>query len=152
MSFIEKNCIFLENECSSKEELFNFICNKSIELNISNDIEEVKNGLYDREKAGNTVIADLVAIPHARIESVKDLKVMLISLKKPINYNTDESVDLAYSILSPLNANDEFIDVLTLIAVVVQDEKLQNIIRNSKIGDEEKIASMIDEILKIYNI
>ena len=152
MSFIEKNCIFLENECSSKEELFNFISNKSIELNISNDIEEVKNGLYDREKSGNTVIADMVAIPHARIESIKDLKVMLISLKKPINYNTDESVDLAYSILSPLNANDEFIDVLTLIAVVVQDEKLQNIIRNSKIGDEEKIASMIDEILKIYNI
>ena len=106
----------------------------------------------DREKAGNTVIADMVAIPHARIESIKDLKVMLISLKKPINYNTDESVDLAYSILSPLNANDEFIDVLTLIAVLVQDEKLQDIIRNSKVGDEDKIASMIDEILKMYHI
>lgn len=77
---------------------------------------------------------------------------MLISLKKPINYNTDESVDLAYSILSPLNANDEFIDVLTLIAVLVQDEKLQETIRNSKVGDEEKIYSTIDEILKMYHI
>lgn len=152
MSFINKNYIFLENNFSSKKELFNFISNKSIELNISNDIEEVENGLYDREKAGNTVIADMVAIPHARIESIKNLKVMLIALKKPILYNDNENIDLAYSILSPLNMNDEFIDVITLIAVLVQDEELQDTIRNAKVGDEEKISSKIDEILKMYHI
>ena len=152
MSFINKNYIFLENNFSSKKELFNFISNKSIELNISNDIEEVENGLYDREKAGNTVIADMVAIPHARIESIKNLKVMLIALKKTILYNDNENIDLAYSILSPLNMNDEFIDVITLIAVLVQDEELQDTIRNAKVGDEEKISSKIDEILKMYHI
>lgn len=34
--------------------------------------------------------------------------------------------------------------------MVVQDEELQNIIRNSKVGDEEKIFSMIEDILKLY--
>lgn len=150
MSFIDKECIFLENDFSSKDELLDFLSNKAIELNITDNIEELKEGYYDREKAGNTIIADMVAMPHARIESVKNFKVILVSLKKPIIYNDDESIDLAYSILAPLSANDEFIDVLTLVAITVQDENLQNIIRNSKVGEEEKISSMIDEILKEY--
>ncbi|MBW5409332.1 PTS sugar transporter subunit IIA [Brachyspira hampsonii] len=151
MSFIEKYNIFLENDFSSKDELFDFISNKSKELNISSSVSEVKEGLYDREKDGNTVIADMIAMPHARIESINDLKVILISLKKPILYNEEESIDLAYSILAPIDANDEFIDILMLVAIIVQDGELQNVIRNSKAGEEEKISNMIDEALKIYN-
>ena len=151
MSFIDKSNIFLENECSTKEELFEFLSGKAKELNISDDIKDVIEGLYDREKEGNTVIADMIAMPHARIESVKNLKVILISLKNPISYNPDDNIDLVYSILSPLNANDEFIDTLTSIAIVAQDEDFQNIIRNSKLGNEEKIYLEIDNILKMYN-
>lgn len=151
MSFIENGNIFLENDCLSKEELFEFLSKKSKDLNIADNIESVKDGLYDREKEGNTVIADMIAMPHARVETVKDLKVILVSLKKPIVYNTNEEIDLVYSILSPLNANDEFIDTLTSIAVIAQDDELQNTIRNSKIGEEEKISSMIENILKMYN-
>ena len=151
MSFIDKSNIFSENECSTKEELFEFLSGKAKELNISDDIKDVIEGLYDREKEGNTVIADMIAMPHARIESVKNLKVILISLKNPISYNPDDNIDLVYSILSPLNANDEFIDTLTSIAIVAQDEDFQNIIRNSKLGNEEKISLEIDNILKMYN-
>ena len=50
-----------------------------------------------------------------------------------------------------MNANDEFIDTLTSIAIVAQDEDFQNIIRNSKLGNEEKISLEIDNILKMYN-
>ena len=46
---------------------------KSKDLNIANDIESVKNGLYDREKEGNTVIADMIAMPHSRVETIKYL-------------------------------------------------------------------------------
>ncbi|CRF35290.1 PTS sugar transporter subunit IIA [Brachyspira suanatina] len=151
MSFIDKKSIFLENNSSSKEELFDFLSKKISELDSSYNAEDIKEGLYDREKDGNTVIADLVAMPHARMESIKEIKVIVVSLLKPIDYNSEEDIDLAYSIVAPLDANDEFIDVLTSIAVIVQDEELQNIIRNSKVGDEEKISSMIENILKLYN-
>ncbi|KLI22590.1 PTS sugar transporter subunit IIA [Brachyspira hyodysenteriae] len=150
MSFIDKERIFLENTSSSKDELFDFLSEKISELDPSYDAENIKEGLYDREKDGNTVIADMVAMPHARMESIKEIKVTIVSLLKPIEYSPDESIDLAYSIVAPIDANDEFIDVLTLIAMVVQDEELQNIIRNSKVGDEEKIFSMIEDILKLY--
>ncbi|WPC23029.1 PTS sugar transporter subunit IIA [Brachyspira hyodysenteriae] len=151
MSFIDKERIFLENNSSSKEELFDFLSKKISELYPSYDAENIKEGLYDREKDGNTIIADMVALPHARMESIKEIKVTIVSLLKPIEYSPDESIDLAYSIVAPIDANDEFIDVLTLIAMVVQDEDLQNIIRNAKVGDEEKIFHMIEDILKLYS-
>lgn len=151
MSFIDKESIFLENECSSKDELFDFLTKNMIELEPSYDAEVIKEGLYDREKDGNTVIADMIAMPHARLESIKNFKIMLVSLKKSIEYNSDENVDLAYSIFAPLDANDEFIDLLTLVALIIQDEELQKTIRNAKIGDEEKISAMIEDVLKPYH-
>ena len=151
MSFIDKESIFLENECSSKEELFDFLSKKMLEFEPSYNAEVIKEGLYDREKDGNTIIADMTAMPHARLESIKNFKIMLISLKKSIEYNSDENVDLAYSIFAPLDANDEFIDLLTLVALIIQDEEIQKTIRNAKVGDEEKISAMIENVLKLYN-
>ena len=151
MSFIDKESIFLENECSSKEELFDFLSKKMLEFEPSYNAEVIKEGLYDREKDGNTIIADMTAMPHARLESIKNFKIMLISLKKSIEYNSDENVDLSYSIFAPRDANDEFIDLLTLVALIIQDEELQKTIRNAKVGDEEKISAMIENVLKLYN-
>ena len=151
MSFIDKESIFLENECSSKEELFDFLSKKMLEFEPSYNAELIKEGLYDREKDGNTVIADMTAMPHARLESIKNFKIILVSLKKSREYNSDENIDLAYSIFAPIDANDEFIDLLMLVALIIQDEELQKTIRNAKIGDEEKISSMIEDVLKPYH-
>lgn len=151
MKFTEKCSIFLEKDFSSKDELFEFLSNKSKELNICNDKEKVKIGLYDREKDGHTVIADMIAMPHCRIEEVNELRIIIVSLKKPIVYTEDESIDLAYSIISPLACNDEFIDHLMQIAIIAQDDEFAKQLKNSKIGEEKKIISMIEDILKLHN-
>lgn len=148
MDFIKESNIFLENSCSTKDELFDFLSKVSKDLSISEDTDDVKRGLYDREKEGNTIIADMIAMPHARTKSINKLQLILVHLKNPIEYNKDENIDLAYSILAPLKANNEFIDILTSVAIVVQDDELQDMIRNSKIGDEQKIILKMEDILR----
>lgn len=148
MDFISVNSIFLKNKSLSKKELFHFIANISKELGISDNIEEVEKGLFDREKEGSTIIDTLTAIPHARVDSIKKLQVILILLEKPIEYYSGENVDLIYSILAPLKANDEFIDILTSVANLIQDSELTELIRNSNIGDEVNIINKIEYILK----
>ena len=111
MDFISESTIFLSKSCSNKDELFDFLSKVSKDLGISDNSEDVKKGLFDREKEGNTVIGDMVAMPHARSEAIKKLKVILVQLEKPIEYNKGENIDLAYSILAPLKANNEFIDI-----------------------------------------
>lgn len=148
MDFIQKDNIFLKNKSLSKKELFHFIAKTSKDLGISDNIEEVEKGLFDREKEGSTIIDTLTAIPHARVDSIKKLRVVLILLEKPIEYYSGENVDLIYSILAPLKANDEFIDILTSVANLIQDNELAQLIRNSDIGDEVNIINKIEYILK----
>ena len=80
MDFISENNIFLKNKSLSKKELFHFIAKTSKDLGISDSIEELENGLFDREKEGSTIIDILTAIPHARVDSIKKLQVILILL------------------------------------------------------------------------
>lgn len=148
MDFISENNIFLKNKSLSKKELFHFIAETSKDLGISDSIEEVEKGLFDREKEGSTIIDILTAIPHARVDSIKKLQVILILLEKPIEYYSGENVDLIYSILAPLKANDEFIDILTSVANLIQDSELAQLIRDSNIGDEVNIINKIEYILK----
>lgn len=148
MNFISKDNIFLGKSCSNKEELFDFLSVISKDLGVSNNAENVKKGLFDREKDGNTIIGDMIAMPHARSEAIDKLSVILVKLEKPIEYNENEKVDLVYSILAPLKANNEFIDILSSVATVVQDDDLQTFIRNSKSGDESEIILKMEEVLK----
>ena len=148
MDFISESTIFLSKSCSSKDELFDFLSKVSKDLGISDSPDEVKKGLFDREKEGNTVIGDMIAMPHARSEAINKLKVILVQLEKPIEYNKGENIDLAYSILAPLKANNEFIDILSSVASIVQDDELQTFIRNSKNGDESKIILKMEEVLR----
>lgn len=148
MDFISEKNIFLKNKSLSKKELFYFIAKTSKDLGISDNIEEVEKGLFDREKEGGTIIDTLTAIPHARLDNIKKLQVVLILLEKPIEYYSGENVDLIFSILAPLKANDEFIDILTSVANLIQDNELAQLIRNSDIGDEANIINKIEYILK----
>ncbi|MEI0561796.1 PTS sugar transporter subunit IIA [Brachyspira pilosicoli] len=148
MYFISESNIFLSKFCLNKDDLFDFLSKISENLGISNNAEDVKKGLFDREKEGNTIIGDMIAMPHARSESIKELKVILVKLEKPIEYNKNENIDLVYSILAPLKSNNEFIDILSSVASIVQDDELQTFIRNSKNGDESKILLKMEEVLK----
>ena len=148
MYFISEPNIFLNKFCLNKDDLFDFLSKISENLGISNNAEDVKKGLFDREKEGNTIIGDMIAMPHARSESIKELKVILVKLEKPIEYNKNENIDLVYSILAPLKSNNEFIDILSSVASIVQDDELQTFIRNSKNGDESKIVLKMEEVLK----
>lgn len=148
MNFISENNIFLKNKSLSKKQLFHFIAKTSKDLGISDNIDVVEKGLFDREKDGSTIIDTLTAIPHARVDSIKKLQVILIMLEKPIDYYIGEKVDLIYSILAPLKSNDEFIDTLISIANLIQDKELSNLIRGSDIGMEINIINKIEYILK----
>ena len=94
MYFISESNIFLNKFCLNKDDLFDFLSKISENLGISNNAEDVKKGLFDREKEGNTIIGDMIAMPHARSESIKEHKVKLVKLEKPIEYNKNENIDI----------------------------------------------------------
>jgi PTS system fructose-specific IIC component len=78
------NIIVLDQKINSKNELFEIIGKKAVELKIADDSKKVVKGLQDREALGSTGFQDGFGIPHCRIKEIKIPSVIFIKAKTPI--------------------------------------------------------------------
>lgn len=93
--------------------------------------KDIYHQLLEREKIGNTGIGNGVAIPHSRCADAETAIVAIISLSNAIDYDSldNQSVDLAFGLLVPKEANQEHLNLLADIARMVSDpEKKQKLL------------------------
>ena len=79
----EKN-IFFNLDTTNKQEVLEFISNKAVELNISDNKEGLLGDLNKREGEFSTGLQDGFAIPHAKSEYVKTPTILFLKLNSPI--------------------------------------------------------------------
>lgn len=94
--------------------------------------KDIYHQLLEREKLGNTGIGNGVALPHSRCQQTKTAVVAIITLLKPVDYDSldKQAVDLAFGLLVPKDASQEHLNLLADIAKLMSDpskkEKLSN--------------------------
>lgn len=72
------------------------------------DLEELIDLLQQREKVGNTMIAEHVILPHLESPKIKQSQVLLIRLAEPIDFDEKTSaVQLIITILLKSNESQE---------------------------------------------
>lgn len=100
-------------------------------------------GMKNREASFTTYIGNGIAIPHGTNEYKKDiLKTGIVIAQYP------EGVDFgngntAYIVIGIAGKNDEHLDILSQIALTIQDEKNVERMRHAK--DTDEIVSVIEE-------
>ncbi len=74
--------------------------------------------LQEREALGPTGVGHGVALPHARIENLSEVKSVFIRLEKPIDFNAADRkpVDLFFGLFAPVDAGVEHLKALALIS------------------------------------
>ncbi len=88
IDYIELTNIDLNTPFSSKKRLFELL---AVKLSGKNqDTREIYDALVKREKLGTTSLGNGVALPHGQCLDDKEIKIHIIVLNKPVNY---ESVD-----------------------------------------------------------
>ena len=87
------------------------------------DAETTVRALQDRETLGPTGVGHGVAIPHARIAGLEDVKAVFIRLEKPIDFSAvdRQPVDLFFCLLAPENAGVEHLKALALVSRTMRD-------------------------------
>ena len=145
---LKKESIDLNVKISNKDELLE----KAIDLMMKNgnilDKEKYKKLVFEREKEGSTGIGERIAIPHGKVDCVKNPGISAMVIPDGANFDSldGKKVNLLFLIAAPDNKENVHLDVLSRLSTLLMDEDFRKKLINSK--SKEEFIEEINKILK----
>ena len=108
--------------CTSKKRLFHDLgsmAESALGLNASRVVE----ALLERESLGPTGVGGGVALPHARLEGLNEVRGLFLKLDKAIDFDAidRQPVDLVFALLAPEDAGVEHLKALAAVSRTMRD-------------------------------
>jgi len=103
----------------------------------------ILGALQKREDLGSTGLGKGFALPHARIERLSNRFVSFARLARPIEYSAIDGrrVDLVVLLLTPANAGNEHLAVLSALSRPLRDQDLLQRLRQA--ADAQEVHQLI---------
>lgn len=139
--------VFVDVSLKNKDELFEYLSKKALEVKIVDKKEYFLEALNEREKIGSTGLENHIALPHAISDKISKHHIIVSILKKEIKYETldNSKVKIVICLAVPKNKELFHLDVLQKISVMLLDKKNQAILNE---GNVDKIVSIFSEAEK----
>ncbi len=125
--------ILCQTNCNSKkrtlETLASLIAEGSDNINAADLFEQ----FISRERLGSTGIGEGIAIPHCRFNTSGTTLGALMTLAKPIDFDSVDNrpVDIIFAMLVPENAETEHLQTLAHLAEQLQNARYVNALRSA---------------------
>ncbi|THH34703.1 PTS lactose transporter subunit IIC [Aliishimia ponticola] len=90
------------------------------------DANAVTDALRAREALGPTGVGHGVALPHARLHGLSEVRGAFILLEKPIAFDAvdQEPVDISFALLAPEDAGVEHLKALALVSRTLREPSI----------------------------
>ncbi|MBO6258300.1 MAG: PTS sugar transporter subunit IIA [Succinivibrio sp.] len=149
MKILPQTVILSPLFCYSRKRLFEEIA-ECASNRINLEAQKIISLLNDREKAGSTVFAKGIAIPHAVVENIPKTISVLSILDKPIAFNSIDAdpqyVDIAWTVfISSKEQYDDMENLLTIMTNELSNQDLLNSLRLSR-NENTKIQLIIEKL------
>lgn len=94
---------------------------------------DVVSAVMERERLGSTGVGHGVAIPHARLEGLEEVRAVFARLETPLDYEAidDRPVDLVVLLLAPANAGGDHLRALAQISRLLRKEEMRVRLRSA---------------------
>ena len=99
---------------------------------------DVATALQDRESLGPTGVGHGVALPHARLMGLEDVRGLFVMVERPLDFEAvdKQPVDLIFALLAPEDAGVEHLKALAVVSRSMRDSNLCGKLRaNTDPGD-----------------
>lgn len=95
------------------------------------DARKIVDAVMQRERLGSTGIGSGVAIPHARIAGIDEVKAGFALAASPIDYDAidDRPVDLIMLLLAPDHAGADHLKALAMVSRLLRREDMRKRLR-----------------------
>lgn len=106
------------------------------------DLEEVKNAVFEREKLMSTGVGKGIALPHAKTSAVNSTVAALAVTDKPIEFRSldGQPVRLIFLLVGPPESKSDHIRILS---------RMSRLLNRQSVRDELISASSESELLRI---
>ena len=141
--FIFKNSIFLNVEADSQKNVFKILGNIFSKKNKTLS-SRVIDKLNERERLGSTSVGNGIAIPHTKVDGIKETQVIFLKLKNAVDFSASDGkkIDLIFSIIAPENSESDHLLILSSIS---------NFIRQKQKIDRLRGSATVEEILFLFS-
>lgn len=115
-------------------------------------IADVAEAVMEREKVGSTGLGAGVALPHAKVDSVKGVLGAFGRCTKGVDFNSvdGEPVSLVFLIVSPPSRNEEYLAALQKTMRAIKQPNWCKFLRAAKTAKEiEDIFRESEEVAKV---
>ena len=135
--FIYKNSIFIDVQADSQKNVFKILGNTFSKKNkdLSSLIIEKLN---ERERLGSTSVGNGIAIPHTKVDGIKETQVIFLKLKSGVDFSAPDGkkIDLIFSIIAPENSESDHLLILSSISNFIRKKEKVYRLRGSASIDE----------------
>ncbi len=140
---ITKELVLTFQGLNNKEELFENLANKYVELGLVKSKDEVVEGLKRREAESTTGFEKGIAIPHTQADVTK--AIISVSRINPITWPAldGNTTDLVINIVVPKNQGSEHLKILSKLSAKLMDD---DFVTKLKAANEEEVVSLINSI------
>lgn len=121
-TLLKPEAVKVVTSASSKKRLLHEIADlvqQAYDLNAGLVVE----ALMSRESLGPTGVGQGVALPHARLDGIGEVKGAFVLLDKPIEFDSvdRQPVDIAFALFAPEEAGVEHLKALALVSRTLRD-------------------------------
>lgn len=151
---LNKERVLPQIKADSKKELINTLVDvlKS-QVNTDEELEQIRNSVFEREKIMSTGIGKGIAIPHAKSGVVDEHLAAFALLKEPLNFDSidNEPVRLVFLLISPQNNNSQHIKILSRISRLMNSPSFREEISTCENKDDILQAFQAEEVKYFVN-
>ena len=140
---IETSAVVSRASGGSKRQVLSVIADVAAR-NWGLDQATVLDALLEREAAGSTGVGHGVAVPHARVEGLDQMRAVFVRLETPIAYEAVDGakVDLLFALLAPADAGTEHLRALARVSRLMRQADLRAQLRQSR--SAETILALLE--------
>lgn len=131
-SLLDKSTILANLEVSSKKELLNEMIEALSDQVSSEQLEDIRDAVFEREEIMSTGVGKSLAIPHGKVKSIDENLASFAKLKKPIDYNSidGEPVQMVFLLVGPESKHTVHIKLLSRISRLMNSVSFRELLND----------------------
>ncbi len=136
---LSEKCIILDSELSNKDEIIEALVDLAAKSDNITNTSKVLEEVFARENLMSTGIGNNIAIPHTKSEDIKELTAAMITLSKPVNFDSldGKKVSIVFLILSNCEELGLHIKALSRISKILNNrsffDDILNVSKNTEV-------------------